>query len=80
MRKREIYESNCGRRISRPEVNFTKLFQLTKDLINIYNIYKFHTIHLKNKRDLGHRKQEKRKVFRQLPEVDESLSCRPNIF
>ena len=41
-------------RISRPEVNFTKLFQVTEDLICVYNIYKFHVNHLKNKGDLEH--------------------------
>ena len=80
VRKWEIYVSNCGRRISRPEVNFTKLFHVTKDLIYIYNIYKFQIDHLKNNWDLGHRKSRKWKVFQRLPEVDESVSGRPNIF
>ena len=80
VRKWEKYVSNCGRRISRPEVNFTKLFHVTKDLIYIYNIYKFQIDHLKNKRDLGHRKSRKWKVFRRLPEVDKSVSGRSNIF
>ena len=80
LRKWEIYVSNCGRRISRPEVNFIKLFHVTKDLIYMYNIYKFQIDHLKNRRDLGHRKSRKWKVFQRLPEVDESVSGRPNIF
>ena len=63
VRKWEIYVSNCGRRISRPEVNFTKLFHVTLELICVYNIYKFQVNHLKNKRDLGHRKSRKWKVF-----------------
>ena len=41
-------------RISRPEVNFTNLFPVTKDLICVYNIYQFHGNHLKNKGDFGH--------------------------
>ena len=80
VRNWEIYVSNCGRRISRPEVNFTKVFHVTKDLIYIYNIYKFQIDHSKNKRDLGHQKSRKWKVFQRLPEVDESVSGRLNIF
>lgn len=41
---------------------------------------KFQVNHLKNKRDLKHRKSWKWKVFWRLPEVDESVSGRPNIF
>ena len=74
------YASNCRHRISRPEVNFTKLVHVTLDLISVYNIYKFQIDHLKNKRDLGHRKSRKWKVFRRLPEVDKSVSGRSNIF
>ena len=76
----EIYVSNCGHRISRPEVNFIKLFHITLDLISVYNIYKFQVNHLKNKRDLWYRKSRKWNFFRQLPEVDESVSGRHNIF
>ena len=61
-------------------MNFTKLVHVTLDLISVYNIYKFQVNHLKNKRDLGHRKSRKWKVFRRLPEVDESVSGRSNIF
>ena len=61
-------------------MKFTKLVQVTLDLISVYNIYKFHVNHFKNKWDLGHRKSRKWKVFRRLPEVDESVSGRPNIF
>ena len=74
VRKWEKYVSNCGRRISRLEVNFTKPFDVTLDLINVYNIYKFHVNHLKNNWDFGHWKSRKRKVFRRLPEVDEFVS------
>ena len=55
-----VFEKNAGHekpeigRISPPEVNFTKLFHVTLDLISVYNIYKFHVNHLKNKGDLGH--------------------------
>ena len=80
VRKWERYVSNCGRRISRPEVNFTKLFHVTLELISVYNIHKFQVNHLKNKWHLGHRKSRKWKVFWRLPEVDESVSGRLNIF
>ena len=80
VRKLEIYVSNCGRRISQPEVNFTKLFHVTLDLITVYNIYNIQVDHMENKRDLGHRKSRKWKAFRRLPEVDESVCGRSNIF
>ena len=63
MRKWWIYVSNCGRRISQPEINFTKLFHVTLDLVSVYKKYKFQVNHLKNKQDLGHRKSRKMKSY-----------------
>ena len=59
---------------------FYKTVSLNLDHISVYIIYKFHVNHLKKKRDLGQRKSRKWKVFRWLPEVDESISDRPYIF
>ena len=80
VRKWEIYVSDCGRRISRPEVNFKNFFHVTLEIISFYNIYEFEVDHMKNKRDFGHRKSRNWKVFGRLPEVDASISGRLNIF
>ena len=59
---------------------FYKTVSPYSSYFSVYNIWKFQVNPLKNKRDLGHRKSRKRRVFRLLPEVDESVSGRPNIF
>ena len=59
---------------------FYKTVYVTLDPITGYNIYKFQIDHLKNKRNLRHRKSKKSKVFRRLLEVDESISGRHIFF
>ena len=60
LRENEKYVSNCGRCISRPEVNFTKLFHVTLDLIHVsaYTIYECQVNHMRNKRVWGIENQE----------------------
>ena len=59
---------------------YTKLFQVTLDLISVYNIHKFHVNHEKQARFGASKIKKNEKLFQRLLEVDESLSGRPIFF